>query len=144
MIEVTLKITSEVISNNDDTIPALMRLATQHAGTLNWEAAINALREAKALMIESPAHHTNESWCKLPLYLSRAGRFAEATVEFDWLLADAPRRARKESYLDDPSVSYGKGTTKQSIYRLNMRNTKRVVAESRAVALRRQQKAEAR
>ncbi|MBL8396163.1 MAG: hypothetical protein JNK99_15695 [Candidatus Accumulibacter sp.] len=133
----------EVVVSHDEELAALMRLATQHADAKDWDAALATLYEAKARMIESLGHQTNEAWCKLPLYLSRAGRFAEAMAEFDWLLADAPRRARKESYLDDPSVSYGKGTTKQSMYRLNLRNIKRVVAQSRAVALRRQQKAEA-
>lgn len=133
----------ELVVSHDEELAALMRLATQHAAAKNWDAALATMYEAKARMIESPSHQTNDAWCKLPLYLSRAGRFAEAMAEFDWLLADAPRRARKESYLDNPSVSFGKGTTKRSIYLRNMRNIKRVVDKSRAIAQRRQQKAEA-
>ena len=68
------------------------------------DAALDYLTQAKARMIESPVHYPIETWCKLALYLSRAGRFEESLHEFDWLLADLPRRARKESFMDAPDV----------------------------------------
>lgn len=88
----------------DDEIAALLREATAHADTNEWDAALDYLTQAKARMIESPVHYPIETWCKLALYLSRAGRFEESLHEFDWLLADLPRRARKESFMDAPDV----------------------------------------
>lgn len=56
---------------------------------------------------------------------------------FDWLLEDLPRRARKESFMDDPDVSFGKGKSKKSVYENIVRIGKRVIEENRKVALRR-------
>lgn len=137
--DVTLRV--ELIVGGDDETAALLREATRLADLGEWDAAIDALTAAKARMIDSPVHYPGETWCKLALYLSRAGRFEESMAEFDWLLADLPRRARKESYMDDPSRSFGRGTSKRSIYNQVIRNGKRVIAAKRAVALRRQQKA---
>lgn len=89
----------------------------------------------------SEVHYPDETWCKYPLYLSRAGRFQEAETEFDWLISDLPRRAHKESFMDNPDVFLGKGVSKKSIYNSIIRNGKRVIEEKRKVALRRKTKA---
>jgi hypothetical protein len=125
----------------DDETAALLRRSTQEADAGDWAAAIATLYTARHRMTESPVHYPVETWCKLPLYLSRAGRFEEADAAFDWLLADLPRRARKESFMDDGSISFGKGTSKKKVFNLVVKNTKRVVAEKRAVAQRRRDKA---
>jgi tetratricopeptide (TPR) repeat protein len=125
--------------SRDDETAALLRNATAHADVLDWDAALDCLRQAKKQMIESPAHYPVETWCKLALYLSRAGRFEESMREFDWLIADLPRRARRESFMDDPSVSFGK-TRKKTIYNGMIRHGKRGIEEKRAVAMRRMNK----
>lgn len=125
----------------DDATAALLRLSTELADKDDWVGAIDTLIAARERMVDSCVHYPVETWCKLPLYLSRAGRFQEAEAAFDWLLADLPRRARKESFMDDPAVSFGKGAPKTKVFNLIVRNTKRVVDEKRAVVKRRLQKA---
>lgn len=120
----------------DDETAELLRNSTAHAEAGNWEAALECLRQAKDRMIVSPVHYPIDTWCKLGLYLSRAGRFDECMKEFDWLQSDLPRRVRKESFLDDPNVSTG-STSKRSIYNAIIRNGKCGIEEKRAVALRR-------
>jgi hypothetical protein len=123
-------LTTDPVINTDGRADDLLRLSTKQADSGDWEGAIATLYAARASMIES-------SWCKLPLYLSRAGRFDEAESAFDWLLEDLPRRARKESFMDEPTVSFGKGASKKTVFNLIVENTKRVVEEKRAVAQRR-------
>lgn len=135
-----MAITIELVHNPDSDTGALLRQSTSQADAGDWNGAIETLRAAKARLIESHVHYPVEAWCKLALYLSRAGRFDESMAEFDWLLSDLPRRARKESFMDDDSVSFGKATSKKSVYNANVRNTRRIVEEKRAVALRRQRK----
>ncbi len=132
-----MEITVELMHNPDSETDALLRKSTQQADAGDWNGAIETLREAKARLVESHVHYPVETWCKLGLYLSRAGRFDESMAEFDWLLSDLPRRARKESFMDDRSVSFGKATSKKSVYNAIVRNTRRIVEEKRAVALRR-------
>jgi hypothetical protein len=127
--------------NTDDRTNGLLRLATKQADSGDWGGAIATLLAARAGMVGSPIHYPPETWCKLPLYLSRAGRFDEADSAFDWLLEDLPRRARKESFMDEPAVSFGKGTSKKAVFNLIVKNTQRVVAEKRAIAQRRRSKA---
>lgn len=127
----------------DEETSALLREATAFADKKEWEQAIACLRKAKSRMIVSEVQFTNEAWCKLPLYLSRAGRFDEAMVEFDWLIADLDRRARQFSFMDRPEVSFGKGESKRSIYNLIVRSAKKVIEEKRQVALRRREKLKA-
>ena len=135
-----IDITDELVSKPDADTAALLRQSTRQADAGDWDGAITTLRAAKARLIESHVHYPVETWCKLALYLSRAGRFDESMAEFDWLLVDLPRRARKESFMDDPSVSFGKKTPKKNVYNAIVRNTRRIVEEKRAVALRRQRK----
>jgi hypothetical protein len=130
----------ELVINHDDETDALLRLSTQQADASDWDAAIATLYAARDRMVESWTHYPPETWCKLPLYLSRAGRFDEADSAFDWLLADLERRARKESFMDDPSVSFGKGRSKKAVFSAIVRNTKQVVEQKRAVVRRRREK----
>lgn len=124
--------------DRDDETASLLRAATAHAEAKEWHAALDCLRQAKARMIESPIHYLIETWCKYALYLSRAGRREEAMREFDWLLADLPRSARKESFMDDPDVTMG--ASKRTIYNAVIRNGKRGIEEKRQVALRRMER----
>ncbi|MFA7269844.1 MAG: hypothetical protein WC073_10910 [Sterolibacterium sp.] len=127
--------------DRDDATSALLREATRLGDLGDWDAAVAALVAAKQSMIDSPVHYPIETWCKFGLYLSRAGRFEESMAEFDWLLQDLSRRARKESFMDDPNVFFGKSTSKKSVFNSIVRNGKRGVEEKRAVAKRREQKA---
>lgn len=132
------------MSKTDADTAALLRQSTSQADAEDWDRAIETLRAAKARLIESHVHYPVETWCKLALYLSRAGRIEESMAEFDWLLDDLPRRARKESFMDDPSVSFGKKTPKIKVYNAIVRNTRRIVEEKRAIAVRRERKAASR
>lgn len=125
----------------DDETAALLREATRLGDLGDWDAAVVALVAAKQSMIDSPVHYPIETWCKFGLYLARAGRFEESMAEFDWLLEDLPRRARKESFMDNPNVSFGKDTSKKSIFDSIVKNGKRGIKEKREVAKRREQKA---
>lgn len=136
-----MDISVELVHKPDTETAELLRQSTGQADAGDWDGAIATLRVAKARLIESHVHYPVETWCKLALYLSRAGRFEESMAEFDWLLADLPRRARKESFMDDPSVSFGRKMPKKSVYNAIVRNTRRIVEEKRAIAVRRQEKA---
>lgn len=122
-----------------DEIDVLLRLSTQQAEAGDWDAAIQTLYVVRERLMVSPTHYPDATWCKLPLYLSRAGRFDEAEAAFDWLLADIPRRARKESFMDNPNVSFGRTTSKQQVFDLVTENALRVIAEKRAVVQRRKE-----
>lgn len=124
-----------------DDVGALLRGATAQADLKNWDAALALLVAAKQGLILDSARYPVDTWCKYPLYLSRAGRFEESMREFDWLIDDLPRRARKESFMDDPNVSFGKGTSKKSIYNANIKIDKEGIERNRQVALRRMDKA---
>lgn len=98
--------------------------------------AIAALYEAKSLMLESNINHPAETWCRLPLYLQHAGRYEEAMLEFDYLLADLPERAKRYSSLDDPSV--GPASQKQKYHDLILRTDRKIIEEKRKLAMQRQ------
>ena len=83
----------------------LLKLATQYKSDGDWDKAIAALRQAQAGMLASGVLYPAATWCRLPLYLQQAGKFDEAMQEFDFLLRDLPRRARKDSGLDDKNDS---------------------------------------
>lgn len=125
----------------DDETNRLLREATAYADAKDWVSAFRCLDQAKRRMMVSDVHYPDETWCKYPLYLSRAGRFQEAMSELDWILADLPRRARKESFMDNPNISFGKGVSKKKVYNDIIRNGKRVVEAKRKIVLRRQEKA---
>lgn len=87
----------------DDETAKLLRDATAFKESGDWDSAIRALAEAKERMLSSVIGYPAETWCKYPLYLQQAGRFEESMAEFDFLLNDLERRARKEAFLDDPN-----------------------------------------
>jgi tetratricopeptide (TPR) repeat protein len=113
---------------NEDDIGALHAQATalKEAGEL--DEAVDKLYRAKALMLQSVMSHTAESWCKLPLYLQHAGLFEASMAEFQFLLDDLPRRARKDSRIDDPNV--GPVESKKR-YHANLLKTDRETIEAK-------------
>jgi tetratricopeptide (TPR) repeat protein len=125
----------------DDKLAELLREATAFKDQKDWDAALKALAEAKRLMLVSPVCYPAETWCKYPLYLQQAGRYEEAMAEFQFLLADLERRARRDARLDDPSV--GPRRQKMVYYKGLIRNDMRVIKEKMALAQSRQKKAEA-
>lgn len=124
--------------NHDDETGALLRLSTQQADAGNWDAAIATLRLVRERMLASDTIYPIETWCKLPLYLSRAGRFEEAEAAFDWLLADLPRRAAKESGIDEPDPGEQKARRKK-LYDIILNDGVKIIEEKRAVVMRRRQ-----
>jgi hypothetical protein len=111
----------------DDKVADLLKQATAFKDKEEWNAALAALAEAKRLMLVSTVAYPAETWCKYPLYLQQAGRFDEARSEFQFLLDDLERRARRDSQLDDPSV--GPKNKEVSYYRTIIRNDKRVIKD---------------
>ena len=90
----------------EQALAALLRDATAHGEARRWDEAILALQRAQALMLVSDLAFPAATWCRLPLYLQRAGRFEESMQAFDSLLADLPRRARRDAQLDNPIPGY--------------------------------------
>ena len=125
----------------DDRLAELLRQATAFKDQKDWDAALTALAEAKRLMLVSPVSYPAETWCKYPLYLQQAGRFEEAMSEFQFLLDDLERRARRDAQLDDPNV--GSRRRKMVYYRDIIRNDTPVIKEKMALARARQTKADA-
>ena len=125
----------------DEETAALLRQATALLEGKQDDAAIRCLYQARDRMMVSEVHYPAGTWCKLPLYLSRIGRFDEAMAALDWLLDDLPRRARKESFMDNPTRSFGKNMPKKTVYNQIVKTTKSIVEEKRATVLRRKAKA---
>ena len=125
----------------DDETDALLREATALLEGGCHDQAIESLYRARDRMMVSVVHYPDQTWCKLPLYLARVGRFDESMLAFDWLIDDLPRRARKESFMDDQSVSFGKGTSKKSVYSSIVKHGKVAIERNREVANRRREKA---
>lgn len=99
----------------DEESARLMRESTRLKKEGDMAGAIDHLRGAKALMLQSRISYPIETWCKLPRYLKDAGRFDEAIAEMHWMIDDLPRRAAKEFHVDDPSVFYAKGKDKKKM-----------------------------
>lgn len=123
----------------DEVVAGLGRLATALKNAGETDQAIQKLRERKPLMVTSPVHFYADEWCRLPLLLQQAGRFDEAMDEFAWLLSDLPRRARREAYLDDPNVSFGK-TSKRTIYNNTIKNGTAGIRRSIELAKKREER----
>jgi hypothetical protein len=110
--------------------------ALKAAGQL--DEAVAKLYRAKSLMLESDMSHTAESWCKLPLYLQHANRYEESMVEFQFLLNDLARRARKDSRIDDSN--FGPEKSKNSFHDLILKNDRETIEAKMALAQKRQLK----
>lgn len=76
----------------DPETAALLREATQWSDAKEWDRAIACLRQANARMKVSPVSYPVQTWLRLPLYLQKAGRFDEATVEFTKLADETAGR----------------------------------------------------
>lgn len=100
----TLTFDVQVVFGHDEETSALLRRSTREAAVGDWDAAIATLYAARERLVNSPLTYPTETWCKLPLYLSRAGRFDEADAALDWLLADLPRRKKKEWGAAEPNA----------------------------------------
>lgn len=116
----------------DDETADLFKRSTAMKAAGDWPSALAALAAAKERMVLSPVTYPMDAWCKYPRYLQQAGRYEDAVRELDWLLNDLPRRARKESFMDDPDRSFGRATSKQSVYNAVIRNGKKAIAEWRS------------
>lgn len=99
----------------DEETSALGRKATVFKQAKDWDGAINTLREMQERMWVSPVHYGVNEWCRLALVLQQAGRFDESEREFEKLLDEIHRMARKFSFMDDPT-SLLKQQAKQEIY----------------------------
>lgn len=126
-----------ILGEGDAETAALLRESTALLASGREDEAIDCLYKARDRMMVSIVHYPHETWCKLPLYLSRIGRFDEAMAAFDWLINDIPRRARKESFMDNPTFSFGKDTPKKTVHNAIIKNLKRTVEAKRSVVLRR-------
>ena len=104
---------------SDERVAGLLKAATAHKSSGDWGAALAVLAEAKSLMLVSSVSYPAETWCRLPLYLQQAGRMEESMKEFQFLLDDLERRARRDSFLDDPNV--GNPKRKEACYKLIIR-----------------------
>lgn len=123
---------------SDEETAKLLRDATAYAKVGQQDKAISALCAAKQRMLVSSVHYPTETWCRLPLYLQKAARFDESMKEFDWLLADLERRARREAYLDKPSIQTA--APKLQIFNSLMKEGKEIIEEKRILATKREQK----
>lgn len=122
----------------NDEVAGLLRLATSHADAGDWGIiSIATLFAARERMLVSQTIYPMETWCRLPLYLSRAGRFDEAIAEFDWLLADLPRRADKESGIDEPDEFGDQKARRQQLRDIILLEGGKVIRRKLAVVARR-------
>jgi len=122
----------------DDRVAELLRQATALKVKKEWDAALDVLAEAKKLMLVSTVSYPAETWCKYPLYLQQAGRFEDAMSEFEFLLDDLERRARRDAQLNDPNV--GPESQKLPFYEGIIRNDGRIIKEKIILAQSRQKK----
>jgi hypothetical protein len=134
-------VTVRILFGPDDGVGELLMQATEFKSKKDWASALAALAKAKKLMLVSSVTYPGETWCKYPLYLQWAGRFDESMAEFQFLLDDLERRARRETRLDDSDS--GPKKRKMACYRIIVREGRRVIKEKMALAKTRQQKAEA-
>lgn len=133
-------IMSNFIINKDEETAALHREATRLRDAGDLDNAIVTLQKVQERMRKSNFSNTAERWVRLPLFLQQAGRFNESEFEFQRLLDDLPALARREAHIGDRSISYGKGTSKRSIYNLIIRTHKKVINEKWALAKLRQER----
>ena len=92
----------------DDETAALGRQATALKNAKDWDGAISCLQEMKERMWISPVNFGIDAWCRLAMVQQQAGRFDESEQEFEKLLKELPRLARKFSFMDEPDVYVNK------------------------------------
>lgn len=123
---------------NDEETSALGRQATVLKKAKDWDNAIRTLRKMKERMWYSPVHFGIDAWCRLPLVLQQAGRFEESEQEFEILLAELPRLARKFSFMDEPNIYVGK-PGKEAMYKEIIKTYRKLFMERRELSRKREQ-----
>lgn len=126
------------METSDDEISALGRQATALKKVEDWDGAICCLREMKERMWASPVNYGIDAWCRLALVLQQAGRFEESEREFEKLLEDAPKLARKEVHWNDPDVCFGK-PGKQALFNQIVKTHTALIEDRRELARKREQ-----
>ncbi len=121
----------------DDETSALSRKATALKDAGDWDGAINILREVKERIWASPVNFGIDAWCRLPLVLQQAGRFEESELEFEKLLEEVPRMARKFSFMDQPEIFVGK-PGKQAMYKQTLNVYTKLIKERRELSKQRE------
>lgn len=135
-----ITVETSFVINKDEVTAALGRKATVLKSAKDWDGAINTLREMQVRMRVSHTHYGVETWCRLALVLQQAGRFNEAEQEFQSLLDNLPRLARKESFMDDPNISFGKTTSKKKIFNLIVSSHTKIIKEKWELAKKREER----
>jgi tetratricopeptide (TPR) repeat protein len=121
----------------DDETSALARKATALKDAKNWDGAINTLREMKERMWVSPVNFGVDAWCRLALVLQQAGRFDESEREFEKLLEDMPKLARREVHWNDPAICYGE-PGKQAMFNQILKTYPPLIKERRELSRKRE------
>lgn len=114
----------------DEQVAALLRNATQVA-TTDINHAADILLKARPLMQISEVSFAVETWLRLPLYLQKAGRMAEAERIFDLLDAETEQRVAHGG----PQASE---TTKRRLEKIE----RRIILEKRELARKRAAKSD--
>lgn len=127
----------------DDETSALARKATDLKDKGDWDGAINTLREMKERMWDSPVNFGVDAWCRLALVFQQAGYFEESEREFEQLLDELPRLARKLSFIDDTS-SLLKQQAKQEMYGQTLKIYRKLIKERRELSRTREARKSAR
>jgi tetratricopeptide (TPR) repeat protein len=117
----------------DDETAALARKVTALKDAGDWNGAISTLREFKEKMWVSPVNFGVDAWCRLPLILQQAGRFEESELEFEKLLDELPRLARKYSFIDEPEIFVGE-PGKKAMYQQTLKIYKKLIKERRELS----------
>ena len=84
----------------DEQAHQFLRDATMHHDNKNFDAAIESLRSAYALLNPLFSNYPMSVWVRLPLYLQKAGRFNESMHGFGLLIEKISERERP-SYLSE-------------------------------------------
>lgn len=74
----------------------LLRQATSHKESGDWDAAVKCLYQFKRMAETDSTVYPIETHLRLPLYLQAAGRFNDAIAEFNLLLNNAKAQKAKE------------------------------------------------
>jgi len=113
----------------DEETADLLRQATIYGDAGQWDAAVECLYQANARMWTSPVMYPILSWLRLPLYLQKAGRYEDATREFDKLHAETPARIAR---LSEPGS--------KALRRRQIARDQEVIQQKRELAQRREAK----
>lgn len=93
---IKIKVVTRPDTPSEKEASELLKAATAKHNSGDTTAAIDTLRRAYALMASSPIIYPIETYLRLPLYLQKAGRYAEAMIEFENLLKSSPVKIARE------------------------------------------------